>query len=188
MPDTDSDGVDDASDNCPGDFNPAQSDANGNGAGDACDETAPAALLLKEVTLRASQARRSGTVRIRGRLVAGASRTGLADSLRLGGLRIGLTGAGLEAVEVLVFPGVRCVDLRRPECVGEGGELVRFRPRPGLGHGVFDVHVAVRGRSLQPPLQATRVSVVLSLGGHDYGASLVRCTMARDGRLVRCVL
>jgi hypothetical protein len=184
--DMDADGVEDAADNCPGDFNPAQSDADGEGTGDACDASAPAALVLREVTLRASQPRRLGTIRIRGRLAAGISRAGLASSLRLGGLRIGLTGVGLDAVEVLLFPGVRCVDLRRPECVGEGGELVRFRPRPGLGRDVFDVHVAVRGRSLPFRLQATGVSVVLSVGGQDHRARLERCAMARNGRLVRC--
>jgi spore coat protein A len=39
LPDTDGDGVPDASDNCPGDFNPLQEDFDGDGAGYVCDTT-----------------------------------------------------------------------------------------------------------------------------------------------------
>ncbi len=38
-PDTDADGVIDQDDNCPSDSNPAQTDTDGDGLGDACDET-----------------------------------------------------------------------------------------------------------------------------------------------------
>lgn len=44
-PDGDGDGVPEACDNCPGVFNPSQSDANGNGQGDACDDIEPPTLL-----------------------------------------------------------------------------------------------------------------------------------------------
>jgi hypothetical protein len=39
QPDTDADGLCDATDNCPSAFNPSQHDADGDGAGDACDPT-----------------------------------------------------------------------------------------------------------------------------------------------------
>jgi hypothetical protein len=39
LPDTDGDGVPDGTDNCPGDFNPAQEDFDGDGAGYVCDTT-----------------------------------------------------------------------------------------------------------------------------------------------------
>jgi hypothetical protein len=37
--DTDGDGIPDAEDNCPTDYNPAQTDSDGDGIGDACDST-----------------------------------------------------------------------------------------------------------------------------------------------------
>ena len=40
-PDRDRDGVPDAADNCPDAYNPRQTDADGNGRGDACDNAAP---------------------------------------------------------------------------------------------------------------------------------------------------
>jgi uncharacterized repeat protein (TIGR01451 family) len=40
-PDADADAVADASDNCPGDYNPGQADGDGDGAGDACDPLPP---------------------------------------------------------------------------------------------------------------------------------------------------
>jgi hypothetical protein len=36
--DADGDGVEEAADNCPGVFNPAQDDGDGDGLGDACDQ------------------------------------------------------------------------------------------------------------------------------------------------------
>jgi hypothetical protein len=47
-PDSDGDGIDDGTDNCPTTFNPDQLDSDGDGVGDACDEPPPCPADLNE--------------------------------------------------------------------------------------------------------------------------------------------
>ena len=65
--DVDGDGVGDVCDNCPTTYNPAQVDTDGNGIGDLCEATAPPCLSLTGVRLTADSAGRSrGRIAIRG--------------------------------------------------------------------------------------------------------------------------
>lgn len=179
--DADGDGVPDASDNCPNDFNPAQSDINENGIGDVCDSGTPRALTLSRLRLKAAP---NGVISIQAKLDA-TEWSSLEDALT-GGLTIGVIGSGLPAPEVLSFPSARCVafSASRLRCTGVRGETARFtRQRAG---SIFKLTISAKKRTFAPPLQPNAVQVVLSAGGLDRRDGIERCAVRRSTKSATC--
>jgi len=182
QPDRDLDGVPDAVDNCPDMFNPAQSDADGNGAGDACDANSPHRFVLKGVQLRAARLSGSnGTIAVTGRLDAVSG--GLAAAVR-DGVSVGISSGGLVEIDPQRFPGIRCFDFGVIECIGDGPAVARFRPLRRVGPNVFDVKITLPAGDGTAWRDATAVTVVLSTAGQDYRDDAGNCTARR--RSVTC--
>ena len=179
--DADGDGIADASDNCPNDFNPAQSDINDNGIGDLCDSGTPAPITLGRVQLKAAP---NGLISIQA-TVDGTEWGSLGEALT-GGLTVGVMGAGLPLPQVLSFPSTRCTasSAFRVRCVGGDGETARFTKRR-TGH-VFNLNITAKKRTFAPPLQPNAVQVVLSVGGLDRRASIASCTVRRSAKSATC--
>ena len=78
--DSDTDGIADASDNCPYAYNPTQSDANANGTGDACDSTYVAVMTVpwKGQPSQAHQVFPGGTLTLQGAVINMGSGAGAA--------------------------------------------------------------------------------------------------------------
>jgi hypothetical protein len=183
--DTDADGVGDACDNCPNDFNPAQSDGNQNGIGDVCDTGTPTPLTLTQVRLKASKpSRGNGTILVRGNLDPSEYGT-LADALA-NDFIIAITGVGLTKPEKMSFPGVRCFILGKvTECVGNGGEVVTFRPQ--ASGNLLTVKITAQNRSFVPPLSGQPpAAVTLTLGNLDRRAQSGSCTVPASGKSANC--
>lgn len=179
--DTDGDGIVDASDNCPNDFNPAQSDGNHNATGDMCDTGTPAPLTLSRVHLKTAP---HGSLSVRAKL-DGTEWISLPDAFA-GGLTVGVIGVGLPAPEVLSFPGTRCValSLSRITCVGTRAETARFsKLRKG---NIFNVTLAAKNRTFSPPLTNSGVQVVLSTGGLDRRDTTTSCKVPRSAKSATC--
>jgi YVTN family beta-propeller protein/cysteine-rich repeat protein len=182
--DTDGDGVANACDNCPDDFNPAQSDGNGNGAGDVCDGTS-SALVLKRVQLKAASANKSNAS-IRIRALLDAADFGALDAALAGGLVVAVSGAGLTGNEVMTFPVPRCIALTssRISCIGSNGETATFvKHRKG---SLFNVRITAKSRTFLPPLSPTGVQVVFSAGGLDRADKIPSCKVPASGRSANC--
>jgi hypothetical protein len=179
--DPDGDGVCSAADNCPNDFNPAQSDGNHNGIGDVCDSGTPMPLALSRVHLKAAP---NGSISVRAKLDA--TEWGSLADLLAGSLTVGVIGAGLPAPELLLFTGVRCIALSasRTTCVGTRGETARFsKLRKG---NIFNVTFAAKSRTFSPPLTISGVQVVLSTGGLDRRDTTPSCKVPRSGKSATC--
>jgi hypothetical protein len=180
-PDADGDGVPGTSDNCPQDFNPAQSDIDGNGVGDLCDEGTPAPLALSWVRLRAAPA---GSISIRAKL-DGREWGSLPQALA-GGVTVGVIGVGLPQPEVFQFPSPRCIALSAAHivCVGSRGESASF-VRRSTG-SIFSVNISARYRAVPPVLRSDAVQVVLSMGALDRRDTLGNCRVQRTGTFAIC--
>lgn len=179
--DADSDGVQDAGDNCPNDFNPAQSDINEDGIGDVCDSGTPKSLTLTRLQLKAAP---NGLISIQAKLDA-TEWSSLGDALA-DGLTIGVIGSGLPAPEVLSFPSARCVKFResRLSCTGVRGETARFtRQRAG---NIFKLTISAKKRTFTPPLQPNAVQVVFSAGGLDRRDAIENCAVRRSAKSATC--
>ncbi len=179
--DGDGDGFVDLFDNCPNDFNPAQSDGNHNGSGDVCDSGTPASLTLSRVDLKTAP---KGTLSIRGKLDP--TEWGTLGEALAGGLTVGVTGVGLPAPEVLLFPGQRCVALSASHvtCVGTNGEAAGFTKQRKAS--VFNVKISGKNRTFPAPLQGGAVQVVLSMGGLDRRDSAGSCKVRATGKSATC--
>ena len=185
LADDDGDGIPDARDNCPSVFNPAQSDGNGDGRGDACDETAQRAFVIKRVSLRADGAA-NGSLRLRGWLDRGALHGDLAQVLHATGVTIGISGGGLATVQVVEFPGVRCLDIGTVDCIGAGLVRARFRTQRRAGTVGIEVEVTAPHWRLPGPLQPASVAVTLSAAYVDWRAEVGTCRVRRRGQSVVC--
>jgi len=170
--DGDGDGVGDACDNCPNDFNPAQTASNGTGSGDLCSAGTVSGFSLATVRLKADPSGKpNGTLVIHGLLDPTAMGGGatLADTLR-GGFSIAVAGAGLPRAELLRFPSCNTIS----RCAGSGREVVAFRKRSG---NLFSMTITARGRSLAQPLSPAAVTVTLSTTGLDQAARVSNCSV-----------
>ncbi len=192
--DTDGDGVGDTCDNCPAVLNPGQCDINDNGNGDLCDNTAPVPtpLALKQVKLKATSPNRSnGTILVQGTFDASelVGAFGSLDAALEGGAMVGVTGVGLETAQRIVVPTLMCASLRGTiRCIGSAKERIQFGgTRTG---NLFKVRITARNRSFQPPLTATGVQVILSIGGRDRGLDrqdqIPSCKVSQNGPLATC--
>jgi YVTN family beta-propeller protein len=182
--DSDGDGFGDACDNCPNAFNPAQSDGEGDGTGDACDGT-PATLSLNSVRLRAARpGKANGTMQIRG--VRDATEFADLAAVLSDGLVAAVSGAGLPAPEVMRFPHPRCIAVSgtRITCTGTSGESATFTQKRGTN--LFKVKLAAKNRAFLPPLSAAAVQVVLSTGGRDRGDTIPICKVPKNGKSANC--
>jgi hypothetical protein len=182
--DGDGDGAADACDNCPDDFNPAQSDGNGNGAGDVCDGTS-SALVLKRVRLKTASGNKSNAS-IRIRALLDAADFGALDAALADGLVVAVSGAGLTGNEVMTFPAPRCIALTssRISCFGSNGETATFvKQRKG---SLFNVRITAKSRTFLPPLSPTGVQVVFSAGGLDRADKIPSCKVPASGRSANC--
>jgi hypothetical protein len=179
--DRDGDGITNPVDNCPNDFNPAQSDGDHTGVGDMCDSGTPEPLTLSRVHLKTGP---NGTISIRAKLDA-TEWGSLADAMA-GGLTVGVIGAGLPAPEVLSFSGVRCIALSvsRITCAGTRGETARFTKQRKAN--VFNVNISATGRTFSPPLTSSGVQVVLSTGALDRRDAIPSCKVPRSGKSATC--
>jgi parallel beta-helix repeat protein len=195
LPDTDADGVCNVADNCPSAYNPAQSDANGDGVGDVCDasftlpSTIPAPLTLKRIRLA------SDTSTVAGKNRGAITLVGLFDATELGGtitdlltsgFEAGITGAGLSTPETLVFPAPRCLQTSpaRIKCIGSLGEVATFR-RKGRSGSVYNVRITAHERSFKPKLSTDPVEVVLAIGGFDR-FDQITCKLLGNQSVAKC--
>lgn len=196
--DSDGDGVGDVCDNCPTAFNPAQSDGDHNGIGDMCDSGPPTPFTLRHVVLRTPKRPNGSAIQLRATLDPTEWGT-LGDAVKQGFV-VAVTGAGLSAPQTMVFPYPRCVQSGRvTECVGDQGEVARFRSR-STGNLVY-VRIGSFNRTFDPPLSRTNVQVVLSTspqandcphfsacGGRDRRDQIdsSSCRVFGKGKLVTC--
>ena len=178
--DADGDGVGNVCDNCPSDFNPAQSDASGTGVGDLCGRNiSSTAFSPKLFRLRADTAGpfdlANGRITLRGVLDPTQFGEPLLDTIQHG-LIIGVTGAGLGAVETMLFQGPRCFQLTAThiQCFGTRGEIAHFRRQRRAPH-FYNVNVVAKQRTFRAPLSGVPVSVVWSNGGIDRRVDLAKC-------------
>jgi Thrombospondin type 3 repeat len=188
--DSDGDGVGDVCDNCPNEFNPAQSDGSADGIGDLCERSLlSSAFTLDLVRLRTDVAKptkpSNGKITIRGVLDPTQFGEPLLDTLNQG-LIIGVSGAGLAAVETMIFQNPHCLQLnaRHVECIGSRGEVAHFRLQRRAPH-FYNVKIVAKDRSFTGPLARLPVRVALSNSGIDrrvdsgvcklYGKRIARC-------------
>lgn len=190
LPDSDGDGIADVQDNCSSVFNPAQSDGNGDGSGDACDATAQGVFVIKRLRLRVDDGRAdgaaNGSLHLRGRLNVASLRGALAQALQTTGVTVGISGAGLGAVEVVRFLGVRCLDLGTIECIGDGLARAHFRTRRHAGAVFVEVEVDAPHWRVHGPLTPVAVAVTLSVANVDWRADAAACRLQQHGKLVVC--
>jgi hypothetical protein len=190
LPDDDGDGIPDAHDNCPSVFNPAQSDADGNGAGDACDADGQPMFIIKRVSLRTDErpvpGALHGYLRLHGKLDIGLLSGDLVQALRATGVVVGVSGGGLTTVEVLRFPGVRCLDVGSIECVGAEPAGARFRAHRRAGAGEVDVRITALERRLRGPLEPDAIAVTLSAANVDWRGAAAACRLRHAGQVVVC--
>ena len=185
LPDRDSDGVPDATDNCPDNWNPAQSDADGDHIGDMCDggfTSTP--FVLQQVRLRAAGIFGDGhaTIVLRG----------IVDTTEWGGLSafathlshgfaVHVDGAGL------VVPGettnfAPCVSA----CIGSGPAMATFRQKRSASPNLLTVKMTLKGRTFPPPLSSAQVAVTLSIDGRDRRDHVDSCRVGRASRTANC--
>jgi len=194
--DANGDGICDADDNCPDDFNPDQSDVDDNGIGDVCDEDfAPSILELRQVRMKivSSATSDNGSLVLRALLDYRGPGGSLADVLTNGDLKIAAEDSGSFSV-LLDVTGcdapmangtIRCRSVDRTV-------MARFRRLPERAELPYRATIAVSALS-EAQTGSERasgpVSVVLnggSLGRPDDGIdSLVDCSPMRQ-RALRC--
>ena len=185
LPDGDGDGVPDAVDNCLNNWNPAQSDANGNDIGDMCDSsftTTP--FVLQQVHLKGAGVFGNGyaTIVIRGMLDT--TEWGGPDAVATflsHGFAIHVDGAGLSAPgETAYF--APCVS----SCIGSGPATATFKETKITTPNLLKVKVTLKGRTFPPPLSSAQVAVTLSLDGRDRRDQIPSCTVGRSSRTANC--
>jgi len=150
-------------------------------ADDVCEPaTAPSSTFtLDLVRIRANTATSpnipNGRIFVRGVFDASEYGDALLDTLR-SGLVVSLSGAGLDAVETLEFPQLRCFQASPTHirCVGSRGEVANFwrkRKVPLL----YKVEMTATQRSFDGPMSSLPVRVVLSNSGVDRHVALRTC-------------
>jgi len=185
LPDRDGDGVPDAVDNCPDNWNPGQSDADGNHVGDMCDASFTVVpLILRQVNLRGAGVFGDGhgTILIRGLIDATdwGSAAALLTSLSRG-FAVHLDGAGLVTPgETITF--APCIGI----CRGNGPAVATFRQNVVSSPNLLTVKLTARGRTFAPPLAAASVAVTVSIGGRDRGGQIGGCKIGRSSRTANC--
>jgi N-acetylneuraminic acid mutarotase len=182
--DGDGDGVGDVCDNCPNDFNPAQSDGDANGIGDVCDSGIAATLTLSQVKLKASKTGFvNGTILVRGVLDT-TSYGPLADDLA-GDFTVAVTGVGLATREKMEFVGTSCLIVGKvTRCIGTRGEVADFRPQTG---NLFGVTIKASYRAIPAPLTgATPAAVTLTLNDLDRRTQIGNCVVPKSGKSANC--
>ncbi|MBY0274143.1 hypothetical protein K2Z84_02285, partial [Candidatus Binatia bacterium] len=189
--DADADGHCDWSDVCPDAADPAQSDRDGDGLGDACDLACPDGLAL--VKPRIALSLRDGPhdgLTIQGSLPAPA---GLDPAVS--GIHLLLESAGASVLDVqLGGPGAPAQFVARGSGYAyrdpsgaAGGVVQADLRRSGPGGGTLKLAISAREASLEgvaPP--ALRVLVDLGTACAETRAAALACTFATSGRRVAC--
>jgi Thrombospondin type 3 repeat len=178
LPDGDGDGVVDAIDNCPDNWNPGQSDANANNIGDMCEPGfAVTPFILQRVRLKAAGIFADGHARIVIRGTIDTTEWGgpTAFAALLGdGFAVHIDGAGLaQPGQTVQF--APCVS----PCLGSGPAVARFRQKGRKSPNLLRVRMTLRGRTFPPPLADAPVAVTLSLGDLDRRDEIASCRLGR---------
>ena len=187
LPDRDSDGVPDATDNCPDNWNPAQSDADGDHIGDMCDGTFTSApfVLQQQVRLKAAGIFGDGhaTIVIKGLIDVTEWGGPSAFVAFLGqGFAVHVDGAGLNV------PGetVHLAPCVLSSCIGSGPAVAIFKQMKKTSPNLLTVKVSMKGRTFPPPLSSAQVAVTLSLGGRDRRDRILSCNLGRFSFTANC--
>ena len=179
----DGDGVADAVDNCPNNWNPAQSDADWNGIGDMCDAGfTNTPFVLQKVSLKAAGIFGDGH--------ASMVVQGILDTTEWGGPSAFATALGNGfAVHVdgagLLVPGettdfAPCVS----ECTGSGA-VAKFKQKR-KSPNILTVKMTLKGRTFPPPLTLAPIAVTISVGGLDRRDQVGNCKVGRIGSTAKC--
>ena len=186
MPDRDGDGVPNATDNCPDNWNPGQSNADANQVGDMCEPVfAITPFVLQQVRLKAAGIFGDGhaTIAIRGTIdsTEWGGATAFAAALSHG-FAVHVDGAGL-AVPGQTANFAPCVKA----CIGSGPAVATFGQKRSKNPNLLTVRMALKGRTFPPPLAAAPVAVTLSLGGLDRRDQIASCKLGRArGNTANC--
>jgi hypothetical protein len=177
-PDADGDGVCNALDLCPADADPAQSDVDADGLGDACDAVdAPLDLLRAVLRRRGTR----GTITVRGTFEARSSAEafGAAEGIAV---RV-RNGGAVDEQHAWAPNDCRTSAKGRIVCVGGKTARARFRPAAGSVHRF---RIALGRAAIAPTFDAS-VGVVLTYGAHlDRAGSLAASTCKARGAQLRC--
>jgi hypothetical protein len=171
-------------DNCPNDFNPAQSDGNGNGVGDVCDSGTPEPLTVTRVQLTANKPGvRPGTIVIKAILDSTefGGVPGLSAALRQR-LAVGVCGAGLAETQAVFFPPW-CGTTACNGGTGPNGSSAMFF-RKGSSN-LFNVTLRLYRLTFEGPLSSSPVTVTLSIGDLDRRDTVSNVRTGRTGNRAR---
>jgi hypothetical protein len=185
--DTDLDGIDDAIDNCPLDFNPDQSDVDEDGHGDACDPLdGRGALVLSVARLRAAPSTSArGTIKLRAFLNDNDSAGNFETNALNNGLSISVRDASSFVNSTWTFP----------PCVRAGAGIIcrtadrnrraTFHPS---GQGPFLYRARISAHNLSPleigVLPTGPITVTLRHGVIDRVDGIGNCQTSRATGLV----
>jgi len=143
----------------------------------------PLAISLSFVHLRASTRASSSTIRLQ--TVFDASPLGNLAQVLSGGGTVTVSGAGLQAPEMMMFPGISCFNLRSGiQCIGTKGEVANFKTH--RASNLVTAKITAQHRSFPPPLTTAGVAVDLSLGGHLLEGQIGSCKVRGKGAIARC--